>query len=117
VRSGRPSLALRGRVRACLEHEHLDPHQRQVRWSHLQRDFRCDTKGLAEQTGDRRSTRPGGRIRSAAGRTKRKIADELVAVRAAAAGLGVEQHEVGGGQQPVVGLGAEKASWNSMSSW
>jgi transposase len=29
--------------------EHLDPHQRQVCWSHLQRDFRRHSEGLAEQ--------------------------------------------------------------------
>ena len=28
---------------------HLDPHQRQVCWSHLQRDFRRHADGLAEQ--------------------------------------------------------------------
>jgi transposase len=30
-------------------YEHLDPHQRQVCWSHLQRDFRRHSEGLAEQ--------------------------------------------------------------------
>jgi transposase len=29
--------------------EHLDPHQRQVCWSHIQRDFRRHAEGLAEQ--------------------------------------------------------------------
>jgi transposase len=29
--------------------EHLDPHQRQVCWSHIQRDFRRHSEGLAEQ--------------------------------------------------------------------
>ena len=30
-------------------YEHLDPHRRQVCWSHLQRDFRRHSEGLAEQ--------------------------------------------------------------------
>ena len=30
-------------------YEHLDPHQRQVCWSHIQRDFRRHSEGLAEQ--------------------------------------------------------------------
>jgi transposase len=30
-------------------YEHLDPHQRQVCWSHLQRDLRRHSEGLAEQ--------------------------------------------------------------------
>jgi transposase len=30
-------------------YEHLDPHQRQVCWSHLQRDFRRHSEALAEQ--------------------------------------------------------------------
>jgi transposase len=30
-------------------YEHLDPHQRQACWSHLQRDFRRHSEGLAEQ--------------------------------------------------------------------
>ena len=29
--------------------EHLDPHERQVCWSHIQRDFRRHAEGLAEQ--------------------------------------------------------------------
>jgi transposase len=29
--------------------EHLDPHRRQVCWSHIQRDFRRHSEGLAEQ--------------------------------------------------------------------
>jgi hypothetical protein len=29
--------------------EHLDPHQRQVCWSHIQRDFRRHSEGLGEQ--------------------------------------------------------------------
>jgi transposase len=32
-------------------YEHLDPRQRQVCWSHLQRDFRRHSEGLAEQKG------------------------------------------------------------------
>ncbi len=30
-------------------YEHLDPHRRQVCWSHIQRDFRRHSEGLAEQ--------------------------------------------------------------------
>jgi transposase len=33
----------------CNGYEHLDPHQRQVCWSHIQRDFRRHCEGLAEQ--------------------------------------------------------------------
>jgi len=36
-------------------YEHHDPEQRQVCWSHLQRDFRRHSEGLAEQKTSRRA--------------------------------------------------------------
>jgi Transposase IS66 family len=43
-------------------YSHLDPNQRQVCWSHLQRDFRRHADGLAEQKtfGEQASSSPAG---------------------------------------------------------